>query len=77
MSSRPHFSLPLTNLRDVVDVISAPFLIGFDELIEVAFVPVGEALSQQLLFLFRFLFVETFRFVYLPLLFFLLLRRLR
>lgn len=41
-----HFfrSFPLHLSGDVLDVISAPLLVGFDELVEVALVPDGESL---------------------------------
>lgn len=33
---------------DVLDIVSSPFLIGFNELVEISFVPNGEALRLHI-----------------------------
>ena len=61
---------------DVVHVVTAVLLARLDELVEVAFVPTGESLCQQLFLLRHLLFGEWFRVVDLILLFLLELLRI-
>lgn len=57
------WSLALHLFGNVFDVIPAVFLVGLDELVEVALGPVRESLSQQVLLLELFIFCKRFGFV--------------